>query len=260
MMQPIKGPAARICDDFARDGYAMLGFSAGPGEVAEVEQYIAARVRDGHEGNIYDGKDRLRAVHGYDKRSGMLGELMERFAGISKALLDCEHVYVYQFRVNVKNGTGNRADTHGSWKPHRDFDYWQKMDGMREPRAVIFHMLVNEHHAENGPLEVCPGTHLSKLDDGELVVASDTGWKAGFSENIKYQIDGDVFSRRRVVSVHGEPGTLLAMHPKLWHASSSNRTEQPRILLSIIFNDLSNVVTTSDRPDFIVQDPVLGTW
>ncbi|MDZ7841168.1 MAG: phytanoyl-CoA dioxygenase family protein [Gammaproteobacteria bacterium] len=260
MKQTIEEPAVYIRDDYARDGYAILDFNAGPGEVAEVERYIAARVRDGHEGNIYDGKGRLRALHGYDKRSGMLAELMERFADVSKALLDCEHVYIYQFRVNVKNGVVNPADTLGSWKPHRDFDYWQKMDGMQEPRAVIFHMLVNEHHSENGPLEVCPGTHLSELDDGELVVASDTGWKAGFSENIKYQIDGEAFSRRRVVPLHGEPGTLLAMHPKLWHGSSSNRTAQPRILLSIIFNDLANAVTTSGRPPFIVQSPALGTW
>lgn len=250
----------RIAEDYARDGYAMLDFTAGAAEVTEVEHYISKRVEDEHEGNIYDGNGRLRALHGYDKSSRMLSELMARFAEISKALMNCQRVYVYQFRVNVKNGVADKNDTLGSWKPHRDFDYWRNMDGMREPRAVIFHMLVNEHHARNGPLEVCPGSHLSELDDGELLVAAESGWKAGFSENIKYQIDAQAFSRKGAVPVHGKPGTLLAMHPKLWHASSPNLTDEPRILLSIIFNDLSNAVINSERPPFIVQDPSLGTW
>lgn len=250
----------RIREDYARDGYAMLDFTAGAAEVAEVEHYISRRVEDGHEGNIFDGNGRLRALHGYDKSSSMLADLMTRFADISKSLLECDSVYVYQFRVNVKNGVANKDDTLGSWKPHRDFDYWQNMDGMREPRAVIFHMLVNEHHARNGPLEVCPGSHASDLEDGDLLVASESGWKAGFSENIKYQIDTQAFSRKGAVPIHGKAGTLLAMHPELWHASSSNLTDQPRILLSIIFNDLSNAVINSDRPPFIVQDPSLGTW
>lgn len=250
----------RISEDYARDGYAVLDFTAGAAEVVEVEQYISRRVKEGHEGNIYDGNGRLRALHGYDKSSRMLAELMTRFAEISKSLLECECVYVYQFRVNVKNGIAHKEDTLGSWKPHRDFDYWQNMDGMREPRAVIFHMLVNEHHDRNGPLEVCPGSHLADLDGDELLVAPESGWKAGFSENIKYQIDVQAFSRKGAVPIHGKPGTLLAMHPKLWHASSSNLTDQPRILLSIIFNDLSNAVSNSDRPPFIVQDPSLGTW
>lgn len=252
--------APDIYEIYKRDGYALLDFSANDDEISEVEEYIAARVAQGHEGNVYDDNRKLRAVHGYDRSSGMLSNLMDRFADISKSFLDCRRVYVYQFRVNVKNGAGGEQTTAGSWKPHRDFDYWQKMDGMRAPRAAIFHMLVNEHNAHNGPLEVCPGTHKYEPGQGEMVIASESDWKAGFSENIKYQIDAAAFSRTRSVPIHGEPGSLLVMHPKLWHASSPNMTDRPRILLSIVFNDLANAVENTDRPPFIVQEPRAGTW
>jgi len=249
-----------LVDAYRRHGYAVLDFRAGDSEVAEVQSYIAGRVKEGHEGNIYDNHGRLRALHGYSRESGMLAALMSRLAGIAKALLECEAVYVYQFRVNVKNGVPDAHDTTGSWKPHRDFDYWRNMDGMREPRAVIFHMLVNEHHDDNGPLEVCPGTHLSEPGDGELRIMPESDWKAGFSEDIKYQIDPGAFAHRGSVALHGEAGTLAAMHPKLWHGSSPNRTTEPRILLSVIFNDLENAVTRTDRPGFVVQEPASGVW
>lgn len=245
---------------YAENGYAELNVSATPEEIAEVEHYIDSRVAGGHEGNIFDGNGRLRALHGYDRSSGMLADLMARCASIAKGILGCEQVYVYQFRVNVKNGTRGAATQFGSWKPHRDFDYWHNLDGMAEPRAVIFHMLVNEHHDSNGPLEVCPGSHSRRLDDGELLVAPESDWKAGFSENIKYQIDLDEFSQAEPVPIRGKAGTLLVMHPLLWHGSSPNTTDEPRVLLSIVFNDLDNAVETAGRPAFIVQHPDLGTW
>jgi len=245
---------------YAENGYAELGTAATPSEIAEVEDYIEQRIADRHEGNIFDGNGRLRALHGYDPESGMLSGMMTRCADITKGILECERVYVYQFRVNVKNGTGGAERTFGSWKPHRDFDYWYNLDGMAEPRAVIFHMLVNEHHARNGPLEICLGSHRRRLEDGVLHIAPESDWKAGFSEDIKYQIDPVCFAEAKPVPVYGPAGTLLAMHPLLWHASAPNITEEPRILLSVIFNDLSNAVAAAGRPSFIVQSPDLGTW
>lgn len=245
---------------YTRNGYAVLYPPATPAEIAEVEEYIERRVADGHEGNIFDGNGRLRALHGYERGTGMLSDLMGRCAAVARKVLDCDRVYVYQFRVNVKNGTKGAKREFGAWKPHRDFDYWHNLDGMAEPRAVIFHMLVNEHHARNGPLEVCPGSHRRQLVDGELLVAPESDWKAGFSENIKYQINPDDFAAANPVPIYGKAGTLLAMDPLLWHASSPNTTDEPRILLSAVFNDLDNSVDTAGRPSFIVQNPDSGTW
>lgn len=249
-----------LVDDYHRDGFVRLDYRASDADLAEVDQYIAKRVAEGHAGNICDANGRLRAVHGYDKRSGMLSALMARFADTARVLLDCEQVYVYQFRVNVKNGATDPRDHSGAWKPHRDFDYWRNLDGMRAPRAVIFHMLVNQHHADNGPLEVCPRSHRSELSGDDLRVAPESDWQAGFSENIKYQIDARSFARRESLAIHGDAGTLLAMHPMLWHGSSPNRTDTPRTLLSIIFNDLANAVDNPERPPFVVQPPAYGCW
>lgn len=247
-------------DRYEKDGYAHLDFTATLDEVAEVRDYIARRIDSQHDGNIYDEAHNPRALHGYDEGSDMLSLLMNKFAEIAKNILHCKHVYVYQFRVNLKHPTKDKKRPTGGWKPHRDFDYWQRLDGMLQPQAVIFHLLVDEHNRRNGPLELCPGSHERELDEDELVIAPESNWKAGFSENIKYQIDARTFAKAKRVTVIGDPGTLLVMHPLLWHASSPNFSNQPRTLLSIVFNDLTNVVDNPDRPSFVVQSPSAGVW
>ncbi len=59
--------------------------------------------------------------------------------------------------------------------------------------------------------------------------------------------------------LHGTRGKTVAMHPLTWHYSHPNESDAPRVLASVIFNDLDNVpvqpAETHRRPEVIVHSP-----
>ena len=249
-----------LLHDYEKNGFSRLDLVANERELTEVSDFIEQRIKLGHPGNIYDGNQKPRALHGYDKSSGLLSSLMGKLAELSKRIIGCQQVYVYQFRVNVKHGASQTGNTYGAWKPHRDYDYWHNLDGLPDAKVVIFHMLVTDHTKNNGPLEVCPGSHRICPVGDELIELPEQGWQAGFSEDIKFQINQQTFNQADSVVITGDAGTLLAMHPLLWHGSSTNNTDQVRVLLSIVFSDLGNIAIGNNRPDFVVQQPNSGVW
>merc|ERR1712194_894807 len=82
------------------------------------------------------------------------------------------------------------------------------------------------------------------------------GWRAGLIEDVKYRIAEDDFRAwPHLTPMVGLPGTTFAMHPKLWHFSEANLSSQPRVLLSVIFNDTKNPCVPragkEQRPEFV---------
>ena len=63
-------------------------------------------------------------------------------------------VYIHQSRLNPK------AAFHGGpWDWHQDYATWSNRDGLREPRAFMVAILLDEANAANGPLMLVPGSH-----------------------------------------------------------------------------------------------------
>ena len=245
---------------YNENGYCELDISASPSDLSDVKNHIENRIRTNHPGNILDANNQPRALHGYEKSSGLITGLMDNLATIAKNFLAARQVYIYQFRINVKYPCPAESIGQGGWKPHRDFDYWQKLDGMDEPQVVIFHLLVTDHTLENGALEICPRSHKTELGADQLIIADEEDWQSGFNENIKYQIRGETFSAKDSIFLTGSAGSVFAMHPLIWHGSAPNGTREPRILLSMVFNDVENTVSNPNRPAFVVQPPELAMW
>jgi len=178
---------AGVLAAYDRQGFALLDVALSAKDVASIERYLQQREATAHPGNVKDGAGLLRAVHGWE--DGVLSEgTMAKLRAASCAVIGCDAVYLYQFRVNVKRPTSNAA---GGWSPHRDFDFWHRMDGMPHPKAVVVHFFLTDHTPENGPLVLCDGSHRV---DAALHVAKeddDGDWQAGFTEDLKYTVDTD---------------------------------------------------------------------
>lgn len=240
-----------IKETYAREGFALLDKPASQAELGEIERYLDLRIADNHPGNVLDSEGNCRAVHGLDE--GFCPSLMNRLGAQACELIGCESVYVFQFRINTK--FPSKSGSSGAWVPHRDFDFWHHMDGMPHPRAVLMHLCVNEHTEANGPVFCCDESHLT---DVAPVVNKQEGWEAGFREDLKYTLE-----EHRVQAWHkhtpmiGAPGTTFAMHPLLWHYSHPNLSEEPRVLMSIIFSDTKNICKIPEgaeaRPEFIAR-------
>ena len=242
---------------YETQGFALSTLKANPAELADFDTYLTSRVHEGHPGNIFDGEGHLRAVHGYEQ--GLISTLMARLANQAKTLLGCRSVYLYQFRVNSKHPS---LQGRGGWKPHRDYDYWQRMDGLPLPRLVVFHIFLTEQTPDNGAIVLCNGSHQADVD---LCVMDDTDWRKGFEETLSYTIPHETYEDwPNKTPMLGPAGTIVAMHPLTWHASSPNQSTADRVIASIVFNDLDNLPkpdeAMDERPDFIVHRPDQYIW
>lgn len=252
MLQRCPTPRA-VRQDYDQNGWAEMEFAATQEELGQIRQYIDDRVKSKHPGNIYDDAGELRAVHGYEY--GWNPTIMNRFAARALSMLGCESVYVYQFRVNIKCPSKVGA---GTWSLHRDFDFWHGMDGMPQPNAVAFHVLVSDHTEENGPLIFVDGSHNM---DVQIDSKKDDSWQAGFQESgLKYTIDESLVGNAQTRALTGPEGTVCAMNALTWHYSRPNLSSSNRVLLSVILNDTSNLPVqpkgTIRRPHYIVCDPM----
>jgi hypothetical protein len=121
--------------------------------LANVHDYLKQRNRSGRDKLLTDNGE-LRAVHGYD--GDLVPEFISKLASIATTLIGCESVYMLQFQISSKAPSRSKNDMR---KPHRDFDLWEKGDGIKQPRACVFHVFLSENRKENGPLFLCDGAN-----------------------------------------------------------------------------------------------------
>jgi len=250
LVKPFPVPS-RVQEVHDRHGWAKMEFKASEEELAQIDKYVVDRVATEHPGNVVDDEGRLRAVHGYDQ--GWNPSLMNRLASRALSFLDCDSVYVYQFRVNIKTP----SMTAGSWSLHRDFDFWHGMDGMPTTNAIAFHILVSEHTNTNGPVIFVDGSHRVEV---EADAKDSKDWKSGFGEStLKYTLPEELIGEQPCTPMTGSVGTVASMDPLTWHYSSPNTESNNRVLFSVIFNDITNLPVqpegTSPRPHYIVSQP-----
>jgi ectoine hydroxylase len=183
----------------------------------------------------------------------------------AKQILDSD-VYVHQSKVNPK------VALHGSvveW--HRDFSYWNELDGMPQPRAVTAVLFLQDVDEFNSPLllipkshQVCTEQHNSTSITEEYsvnVAPSGQSWKnATLSE--QSTVVGDLkFTEEKahikepIFAAKALAGSVLFFHPNLIHGSTHNLSPRDRYLIFITYNSTQNSLTdvNNPRPYFIAN-------
>lgn len=164
-----------------------------------------------------------------------------------------EPVYVYQFKVNLKQPYEGAA-----WPWHQDYAFWEKEDGMPDDKAVNIAVFLDDVHAANGPLQVIPGSHRFGLVEDDVAAKEATGdWRQHVSADLEYTVPAEkaaaLAAERGTVSVEGPVGSYYAFHPSIVHSSSNNLSADRRALLLITYNAVSNAPAAPTRPEFLVS-------
>jgi ectoine hydroxylase len=195
----------------------------------------------------------VRAVHGchlFDETSAKLVRL-PLLLGLAEALVG-EPVYVYQFKVNLKQPFEGAA-----WPWHQDYTFWRNEDGMADDRAVNIAVLLDETHESNGPLQVLPGTHRLGLVETADQAERSGDWRQHVSADLEYTVPDDAAERLEKEYgkqlIVGPVGSIFAFHPSIVHSSSSNRSPDRRAMLLVTYNAVSNAPQSSPRPEFLVS-------
>jgi ectoine hydroxylase len=200
-----------------------------------------------------DGRT-VRSVHGSHEINDTFNSLARhpRMLRRAERVLGSQ-VYVHQFKINVKAAFDGEL-----WKWHQDFIFWQKQDGMAEPRCINAFVFLDDVTEFNGPLFVVPGSHRAGMID-TAAAAGSADWTASFSADLKYSISRETLERHvqatGMASLKGRAGALLLTHPNILHCSPPNLSPSNRMLAIVTYNSVENALrpVADPRPEFLVS-------
>ncbi len=165
-------------------------------------------------------------------------------------------VYMYQFKLNNKKALSDEC-----WEWHQDFPYWHLDDGVRFPDMVSIMILFQDTTILHGALLFIPKSHKDGVVDFEekkhLQIRKNENKKNNLinslNNDLKYTVKKDlIISNEENIAVgEGGIGTCIFFHPNLFHASNSNLSPIDRNTAIITYNDIENLPSNQDRPDFL---------
>jgi ectoine hydroxylase-related dioxygenase (phytanoyl-CoA dioxygenase family) len=106
-----------------------------------------------------------------------------------------------------------------SW--HQDGAYW----GLRPPKVTTAWVAVGPSNAENGCMQVMPGTHKQTFPQTDTY-APDNALSRG--QEIAVQVD-----ESKAVNIELRPGEMSLHHIGIAHGSKANHSDYPRIGLAV---------------------------
>ncbi|MFD0354366.1 phytanoyl-CoA dioxygenase family protein [Streptomyces sp. NPDC127110] len=238
---------------YEREGWFLSPEVLGGELVAAVTARIEELSAQNRPEVVYEkGTRTVRAIHGCHLFDDLCRRLVRLPAllGLAGELLG-EPVYVYQFKVNLKQPREGVA-----WPWHQDYSFWHHEDGMAADRAVNIAVHLDEVHEKNGPLRIIPRTHhLGLLDERPRDGGGD--WRNHVSADLEYTVPDRIADaladEHGVLHATGPAGALYAFHPTLVHSSTDNLSEDRRALLLVTYNAVANAPERPTRPEFLVS-------
>ncbi len=184
-----------------------------------------------------------RMVHGAHEYNDALGALCRhpRIIEPAEQLLG-SGVYVHQSRLNVNKGLGT-----GGFYWHQDYATWRDVDGLKEPRALMITVFIDDMDDTNGPLLFIPGSHTEGVLDDFEPDKDATG-------NVLMRLSGTKL--KQLTDAHGievstgKAGSVLIMHCNIVHGSSQNISPNSRTLFYVNVSSVENPQTTFAREPY----------
>ncbi len=232
---------------FRTQGYLVVEDAVAAGLLSELRQTFAAwveesRGRDAPYGETVNGRPRFDLEPGHSaevpalRRVNAPVEVSEAYfrAMADSRMTDCvaeligPNVKFHHSKINSKLPGG-----HTEVKWHQDFLFTPHSND----DVVTALLMVDEVTAENGPLEVLPGSHRGPLHGL---------WHDGvFTGAVAEAIAADCRPRAEVCT--GPAGAVCLMHSRLLHGSAPNRSARPRTLFISVFS-ADDAVPLSPNP------------
>jgi ectoine hydroxylase-related dioxygenase (phytanoyl-CoA dioxygenase family) len=239
--------SADECEAFGRDGYLLVKDVLTPTELGSLQREFAgwvaeSKAHDAPWGIIMDGRPRFDLEPGHSaerpalRRVNSPTEISENYDRVMAesrvpalvADLIGPNVKFHHAKINSKLPG---AATLVKW--HQDFPFTPHSNDDLVT-ALIF---VDEVTAENGPLEVLPGSHKGPLYGL---------WHEGrFTGAVEPQLEAEM--RAKSVQCVGPAGSVCFMHTRLLHGSAPNRSAHPRTLFICVYS-AEDAVPLSPNP------------
>ncbi len=247
---------------YARDGYLLVPNCFSPREVQRMLAELPELFAEDSERRVLEKQSgAVRSVYGSHATNEVFMRLARhpRLAEPAMQILGGE-VYLYQFKINAK-----LAFVGDVWEWHQDFIFWQREDGVREPKLVTISVFLDEVTEFNGPLMLVPASHELGVVEPTHIGAVPQGyetspdWIANLTADIKYSIDKEALARlvarRPITAPKGPAGSVLFFDCNIAHASVPNLSPVDRRIVLVTYNRVDNAppLRPAPRPEFLVS-------
>lgn len=227
---PTRDLDPELVDRYERDGYLYLADALSPERLSRLREVFEgwveeSRSHDGPYGETFDGRPRFDVEPGHSaerpalRRIASPVEVSDAYLDVmrSNPALDAVAQLIgpnLRFRESKVNSKLPGTPTH--LKFHQDLPFGPLTN--EDLVTVIFHL--DEVTAENGPLEVIPGSHRGPLYEH---------WHDGMFTGV---VGSEVveMARAEAVPCIGPAGSACLMHGRLLHGSGPNLSDSPRTL------------------------------
>ena len=185
----------------------------------------------------------VRMIHGTHTYNNSFSNLCRhpRIVEPAEQLLNSQ-IYIHQSRLNLNKGLGT-----GGFDWHQDYATWKDIDGLKEPRALMIAVFIDNVTAANGPLLFIPKSHTEGVINEFEPVEDKTGniLMSLNRKKLKNLVDSN-----GIKAGLGDLGSVLFMHCNLVHGSSENISPYSRTLFYVNVSSVENPQTTFSRKDF----------
>ncbi|MEV0318588.1 phytanoyl-CoA dioxygenase family protein [Streptomyces sp. NPDC050658] len=254
MIDTDDGHLTELIAEYEENGWCRAPFRFTEPSVDVLRDSLDAICRRGGPEVVHEpDSTAVRAVHGCHEFDDAYAALVRHpyLLALAEALTGTP-VYVYQFKVNLKQAREGQA-----WPWHQDFAFWNAEDGLPTPAAVTLAVPLDDVHEDNGPLMLVPGSHrVGYLGPGKVTRRDSGDWRKNFAANPEHVMD-DARAQELIASfgstrATGRAGTIQAFHPNIVHSSSDNTSPDRRALLMVSYNSIDNAPPNPTRPEFLV--------
>ncbi|MFP6663865.1 MAG: phytanoyl-CoA dioxygenase family protein [Deltaproteobacteria bacterium] len=233
-----------LVESFHRDGYAILENVLSEAEIANFEDTFNSFLHDQVAGMGRDFCDMSgpydRAFRDFALVNAMLprvyapelaGNVFEcRALAIARRLIGDDATLDYDQFLTKRPG---KADAAFAW--HQDLGYWPT--GTPDTKTVTLSLALDDADAENGCLQVVPGTHREEsLREHRPVQISDVGLRDG-----GHTLSIDLRADDRVEFLPVRRGSLTLHDERIVHGSAGNTSNRLRRTYVIAFRSLATV-------------------
>ncbi len=233
---PHKNLSAEQIEKFRRDGYLVVENAVNAEQLDALQREFVGWVDESRAytegyGETVDGRPRfdlesghtdsqpaLRRVNSPAEVSPAYDDAMRNSAmtGFVADLIG-PNVKFHHSKINSKL-PGAKTEV----KYHQDYPFTPHSND----DIVTALLMVDEVTAENGPLEVVPGSHLGPIHEI---------WQDGvFTGAVAGEIEKDAMAN--AVTCTGPAGAVCLMHTRLLHGSAPNRSEASRTLYICVYS------------------------
>jgi len=212
---------AIVCNDLVEDVQAALHPVLGPAEFEADLGYPGAPTDRDAEG----GDTPRRLLHAYARFAGLRPWLTgAEVKAYLQALLISDRLALSQCHHNCIMTKYPDYSSVTLW--HQDVRYWS----FRRPELISLWLALGEERAENGALQVIPGSHRkafsAELLDDELFLRTDLPESRALVD--------------QAITVELNRGDVLFFHCRTFHAAAKNRTNLVKLSAVFTYHDQRN--------------------